>query len=522
MSRDIRTFSPGDFVIRVDLPRFDIRAMSIACADKMNQFKIYTLGIESVKGIVKIPVADRGSLSQITLSTPDLQRNTQQYFDPLLFIQQGGFAALCAYIVLSLLRFVERKGGWNSLLDGPRKSFWFMSSGAFFCFLPWLLAYWPGHFTSDSIHIWWAARNPDVFLHEHPLMNIIYYRFLQQFWDHFAAVGIFQILVMAFLGSYIFYDLNKKGLSWWFIMPFYLWFVTSVPVGLYNITLWKDIPFAVTVLFWSYFFVKLNWNRTNGITLEIHNGSAALFLLLLCSCLFRYNGLIYLALIPLGLVFYRIVSLRKMAWLVLSLLLIISVVVIGTSRINKNSDFVVGLGKKIAVNLWHADFQKNMTHLIMQYPKILDNRDQYTWYRDDGVVHWHYAFARERKYNNFVKFYSYEPKSVMLHGGLNRLVQMSHESPLVYLSWNPVFILFLLPLCFLYKFFPLLSAYGYLLWTQMLALLIFLQNIQGSMHHDWRYHYYLVLTGFFLIPILLLDLMNQKKLNWLRAKSAFS
>jgi hypothetical protein len=522
LSRDIRTFSPGDFVIRVDLPRFDIRAMSIACVDKMNQLKIYSLGIESKKGTVKIPVADRGSLSQITFSAPDLHRNTQQYFDPLLFMQQGGFAALCTYIVLSLLRFVERKGGWNTLLHGPRKAFWFMSSGAFFCFLLWLLAYWPGHFTSDSIHIWWAAKNPDVFLHEHPLMNIIYYRFLQQFWDHFAAVGVFQILVTALLGSYIFYDLHKKGLSWWFIMPFYLWFVTSVPVGLFNITLWKDIPFALTVLFWSYFFVKLNWNRTNGVTTEIHRGRTALFLLLLCSCLFRYNGLIYLVLIPLGLVLYREVSLKKMAWLILSLLLIFSVVVIWTSRINRNSDFVVGLGKKIAVNLWHANFQKNTIYLFNQYPKILDNRNRNTWYRDNGVVRWHYTFTRENKYHEFVKFYPYEPKSVKLHGVLNRLVQASHESPLVYLSWNPAFILFLLPLCFLYKFFPFLSAYGYLLWTQMLALLIFLQNIQGPMHHDWRYYYYLVLAGFFLIPILLLDLMNKKKMNWLRAKSAFS
>jgi len=183
---------------------------------------------------------------------------------------------------------------------------------------------------------------------------------------------------------------------------------------------------------------------------------------------------------------------------------------------------VAGLGKKIAVNLWHANFQKNMAYVIMQYPKILDNRDQYTWYRDDGVVRWHYAFTRERKYHDFVKFYPYEPKSVRLHGVLNRLVQASHEVPLVYLSWNPVFILFLLPLCFLYKFFPFLSAYGYLLWTQMLALLIFLQNIQGSMHCDWRYHYYLVLAGFFLIPILLLDLMNQKTMNWLRVKATFS
>ena len=86
-----------------------------------------------------------------------------------------------------------------------------MFLGGVFSFGSWLLAYWPGHFTSDSVHVWWAAKQPGFFLYEHPVMNVIYYRFLQQFWDHFAAVGVAQILLTSLLGSVFFTFFIKKA-----------------------------------------------------------------------------------------------------------------------------------------------------------------------------------------------------------------------------------------------------------------------------------------------------------------------
>ena len=41
------------------------------------------------------------------------------------------------------------------------------------------------------------------------------------------------------------------------VLPFYFLFITSIPIGLYTITLWKDIPFALLVVFWAFWFVKL-------------------------------------------------------------------------------------------------------------------------------------------------------------------------------------------------------------------------------------------------------------------------
>ena len=48
------------------------------------------------------------------------------------------------------------------------------------------------------------------------------------------------------------------------ILPFYFLFITSIPIGLYTITLWKDIPFALLVVFWAFWFVKLVFEEERG------------------------------------------------------------------------------------------------------------------------------------------------------------------------------------------------------------------------------------------------------------------
>jgi hypothetical protein len=397
----------------------------------------------------------------------------------------------------------------NVLLGEKRLSFWLMFSGAFVCFSLWLLAYWPGHLTTDSIHIWWAAKKPDYLLHEHPFVNILYFRFLQQIWDHFAMVGFFQIFVASLLGSYIFYHLYKNGLSFLFILPFYLWFITSVPIGLYNISLWKDIPFAFLVVFWAHYFVRLRLNRLNERN-EPQMGFIALILLLLGVSLFRYNGLIYLILIPLGLALYQRISLKKIISVFLIVLLITSAGILFTSLMAKH-DFVFGLTKKFAVRLLETNFVENIENIAKQYPRIFDDRNKYTWWRDNEVVRWHNAFTKEKKYNDFVKYHDNRPKSEPLFLILDSLMRSSHGSPYVWLTWNPFYLLYLFLLGALYRWFPLVSAYAYVLLTQTFFLLMFLLAIHGGPDFDWRYNYYLYFAGIFLIPLVMLDIIRKRQ-----------
>jgi hypothetical protein len=503
VKRNKEIFESGDFTAMVNLPRYDIDRIQIKASEGLQQFRIDAVTILSQKGEVILPVREGGMLSGTSLS--EVPRNTKQFFDAVHFIQQVSFAALCTYLLMCLGRFVRSRGGVKLFLIGEKRIFfWLMFSGASLCFSLWLLAYWPGHLTSDSIHIWWVAKNPGYFLHEHPFVNILYYRFLQQIWSHFAVVGVFQIIATALLGSYIFYHLHKNGLPVILIIPFYLWFITSVPIGLYNITLWKDIPFALLVVFWAYYFVRLRLNQLKGREVP-HMALFILILLLLCVSLFRYNGLIYLILIPLGLVFYQRVALKKVAAVSLIVLMIVFAGILSTSIMAKH-DFVVGLTKKFAVQLLNTNIFKNINNIAKQYPHILDDQNKYTWYRDDGVVRWHNAFTKEKKYNDFVKYYDYKPKSEAIFIFLDGLMRSSHKRSYAWLTWNPFYLLYLFLLGIFYRWFPLVSAYGYVLLIQAFFLLMFLSVIHGSPDFDWRYNYYLFLAGIFLIPLVMLDI----------------
>ena len=504
VKRGKNIFASGDFTAIVNLPRYDIDHLQIKAPDGLQQFRIDAVTIVSQKGRVELPVREGGEPSGISFS--EVPRNTKQYFAPAHFIQQACFAALCAYLLMHLWRFIRLRGGMKLFLIGEKRLFfWLMFSGALLCFSSWLLAYWPGHVTTDSIHLWWAASNPGYFLHEHPFVNVLYYRFLQQIWNHFAVVGVFQIVATALLGSYIFYNLYKNGLPVILIVPFYLWFITSVPIGLFNITLWKDIPFALLVVFWAYYFVRLRLNKINGREKEPLMGLFILIPLLLCVSLFRYNGLIYLILMPLGLVFYQRAALKKVAVVALVVLILASTGIIFTS-IMAGHNFVTGLTKKYAVQLWNTNIYTNITNIAKQYPRILDDQHKYTWYRDDGVVTWHNAFTKEKNYNNFVKYYDSKPKSETIFIFLDGLTRSSHKKSYAWLTWNPFYLLYLFLLGIFYKWFPLVSAYGYVLLTQAFSLLMFLLIIHGSPNFDWRYNYYLFLAGFFLIPLVMLDI----------------
>lgn len=504
IKRNNKIFAPGDFTAKVNLPRYDIDHLQVKVQDGLQDFRIKAVSILSQKGEIVLPVRGREVLSDISFS--EIPRNTKQYFHPVHFIQQAGFAALCAYLLMCLWQFIRTLGGMKQFLIGEKRIFfWLMLSGALLCFLPWLLAYWPGHLTTDSIHIWWAASNPGYFLHEHPFINILYYRFLQQIWNHFSVVGIFQIIATSLLGSYIFYNLYKNGLPFILIMPFYIWFITSVPIGLHNITLWKDIPFALLIVFWAYYFVNLQMDKSTGYDKNLRMGFFTMFMLLLCVSLFRYNGLIYLIIIPIGLVIFQNIALKKVVVVSIAVIMIVLCGIITTSIVAKH-DFVLGLTKKFILQLWNTNTFKNISSVAKQYPHIFNDQNKYTWYRDDDVVIWHNNFTKDKKYNDFIKYYDYKPKSETIRSFLDRLIMSSHKKKYSWFTWNPFYILYLFLLGIFYKWFPLMSAYGYVLLTQTFFLLIFLTVIHGAPDFDWRYHYFLYLAGIFLIPLLMLDI----------------
>jgi hypothetical protein len=527
VERNREIFAPGDFTAKVSLPRYAIHRIQIETPEGLQAFRLHAVTIVSQKGEVALPVRGEGLFSTISFS--EIPRNTKQYFHPLHFIQQLIFAALSAFITLFLFRFVWIRGGIkNVLVEKKRYLFWLMFMGGVLSFGAWLLIYWPGHFTTDSVHIWWAAKQPGYFLHEHPVMNVIYYRFLQQFWDHFAVVGIVQISLTSLLGSYIFYWLHKKGVPLYIIMPFYFLFITSIPIGLYTITLWKDIPFALLVVFWAFWFVKLGFEKKEGGARHSRREIIILFLLLIVMGLFRYNGIVYFVSVPAGLALLRMISPKKV--LIGSVCtLMMAVLLISMTVMLDKSHFVISQSRFFINRVRGAGTVETVKRIVDQYPTVLDIniiKKRVIWYdtweRDSDVTQWHYNFARKKGYHEWMRYILCEPKSEKLYELLNTLKLRSTNEPWVYFTWNPFYLLYVFPVCFLYRLFPLTAAYGYVVLSQVLILLWVL----GPYNYNWRYYYFLLFSLYFLIPVIFLDALGlwrriqdpERKGRWLTCR----
>lgn len=506
VEKNSRTYAGGHFLARVDLPRYDIRRLQIASAEAIQTFRLESIMISSAKGDVSVPLIGSGLLSSVGFS--DISRNNRQYFHPLHFLQQFIFAVISAFIALFLFRFVRIRGGIkNVLVEKKRYLFWLMFLGGIPAFGAWLLVYWPGHFTSDSVHIWWAAKQPGYFLYDHPVMNVIYYRFLQQFRDHFAVVGVAQIFFTSLLGSYIFYWLHKKQVPLYIILPFYFLFITSIPIGLYTVTLWKDIPFALLVIFWAFRFMRLVFEKKEGGTRHSRKEIIVLFLLLIALGLFRYNGIVYFVIVPVGLALAGIIPPKKVIIGSVCVLMMAGLLVSMTVMLDKNH-FVISRSRFFTDRMGSSGIVETAKQIIKQYPTVLDiniikKRAIWydTWYRDSGVTQWHYDFAKKKGYNEWIRYIPCEPKSQRLYKLLNTLNLKSTNEPWAYFTWNPFYLLYVFSVCFLYRQFPLTAAYSYVVLSQVLILLWVL----GPYNYNWRYYYFLLFSLYFLIPVIALD-----------------
>jgi len=138
--------------------------------------------------------------------------------------------------------------------------------------------------------------------------------------------------------------------------------------------LWKDIPFALLVVFWACTLVKLYRERQNGSLFWTGQKIVALFLLGLALGLIRHNGIVYLVILPSMFVFLRIVPTKKV---LIGLSIIISTGIIGWTALQyiKNVpglDFIAQQIRHYTVDRSVQNIVKNPDRLVRDYIKIFD------------------------------------------------------------------------------------------------------------------------------------------------------
>ena len=516
----------GGFSVWAKMPRYAMESLRLSFPPGTSLTSL-ALRIRSGK-VIQLPLPDEQeeglATGQVIVAHPT--QHLKRYFHKGWILYQAIFAALLTWLVCTLRSFVQRQGGLKTVLFGRAfRLFWGFFFGACAVYTMYLLAFWPGLMSVDSLNIWRAAWLPDIMINDHPVLNVIWYTFLLHLWNYTAVVPLSQIILLSFLIAAFFSFCHRQGVSLLLLLPCYALLLFSIPVGCYTIALWKDIPFALLVVFWglvpAYFFVrKRAVQKQDGaeskypLRLTLSSGFA-LLLLFLALLLFRHNGIIYLAVIPLLFIIGRLVRIPRILTIVSCCagVLVLWLVIFPPKTI-KSASYFQDLTQSYLQKINQESVLSRVKQGVFRYPRLLDLKKN--WQESDA---WHYflgdryahTFLRQTGWNDAHKYASPETDALFpaLRTTLLKVYEESLEYPWIYFSWNPFLLLYLFPLSMLfYRQFPLSALFSSVIMVQIIALLFLVGTV------NWRYYYFVLLGGYFLLPLVLLDsrflLLKQK------------
>lgn len=177
------------------------------------------------------------------------------------------------------------------------------------CWLPYYLYQYPGIMTPDSINQFTQVLGIAPYSNHHPWSHTMLFGFFYHIGyaltgNMVIAVSCYTLFQMCLLAGSIAYFIST--LRSYRIRPFVLLLITAfyalVPYhAVFSVTIWKDIPFAAAVLFFSCTLLRLIYKR------QALFGEMAVFILSgIMICLFRSNGwYAFLLALPFLLYVYR-------------------------------------------------------------------------------------------------------------------------------------------------------------------------------------------------------------------------
>ncbi len=500
----------GRFTVSMAMPRYGIRTLRVesnaalsALSTKISTDDGETRNLEGF-------AYGKGFNFPMTEISKQLGRS----YHPHRFFFQFLFALLSALLVANILTFAYRFRGFKDILIyDQRYIFWLMLlfSCTFFSF--WHISFWPGVTSNDSLEIWRAAQIPGLYLGDHPPLNVIFYLYLSQFWNDVAVVPFAQNFLTSLLIAYIFFTLFRKGLPLSCLISFYVLITLSLPVGLYTIVLWKDVPFALIVVFVGFKLARYYVEKRNK-TLHISGKEwFSLFCLTLALAGFRHNGVLYLVIVPLIILLFGIVRIRPIV-LAASFSAVISLgaLLFFFPSSSNTSNF---LASQTKVYLNQAMDKVSFAYLKKcgdKYLGIFDvNQKDMQWDLIHLCVYGRYTndFLRNLRWNDVYQYLPVPSNKLKKESEKTAwtLYWKSYEVPWVYFSWNPIYMLVLFPILpLMYRRLPMTSLFSLYIFIPT-AILVFL-NI-----FNWRYYYYAHLASYFLIPLIITDCIARTKRN---------
>ena len=496
----------GRFTIHMPMPRYHVGTVRIAAKAP---FSVTSANITTEDGRT---IGLNGFEYRRGFNYPmsKIRPQLKNYYHPERFIFQVVFALISAWILSSLLFYAGRFHGIRDLFINDRRYlFWGMLIGSMGVFSFWHLSFWPAITSNDSLEIWRAALIPGIYLGDHPPLNVLFYLYLSQFWNNVAVVPIVQNFLTSLLIAYIYFSLYRRGLLLPLLLTLYLLTVLSIPIGLYTVILWKDVPFALLVVLLGFKLALYCRRSRNGQRSLSKSEWAGLICLTLILAGLRHNGVLYVFIVPFLILMFGIVRIRPVV-VVVSFLVI---VLVGGFFFVSGSSTSRYLTNQTRAYLDQAMDRASFDYLKKSGQSYFGIFDVHQTTMQWDLVHlcangrYTYNFLRHLRWNDVYPYIRYPDNAIMkgMQETAWNLYWKSYEKPWVYFSWNPVFmlVLFLLTPLFFRKV-PMAALFSLYIILPVGAL-VFLNIL------NWRYYYFAYLASYFLIPLILTDSIATRK-----------
>jgi hypothetical protein len=189
------------------------------------------------------------------------------------------------FLFICTLLKIDGKLSSNSRLNKKR---WLVYALPLFLgYFFYLLIYWPGLMSPDSLDQW-NQLSTGVFSDWHPAFHTFFEWVLTRLWDSPASIAVFQILVMGSLIGWGLAEFEKVGTPKWANWLTVGLFLVLPDFPVMTVTLWKDVPYSLAILFLSILALKIIFS--NGKWLEGKFAWIVVGIAAALVALFRHNG----------------------------------------------------------------------------------------------------------------------------------------------------------------------------------------------------------------------------------------
>ena len=227
-----------------------------------------------------------------------------------------GIATIIYIVILFLYEKViptinQKEDKTIRLFNNKKSNFFILWGIIMLVWLPYFLKYCPAIITPDSLDQIYQTQGINVLSNHHPVFHTFIIaialnigKLIGNYNVGVAIFTVFQMLVLSAIFAFTLYTMSKKNINNGIKIGTFIFFAFYPIFGMYSITIWKDIPFAIVMLLFILQLVDLVYNEKEFLNSK--KKQIFLIISMILVIMFRNNGIyVVLLTIPFLLWFYR-------------------------------------------------------------------------------------------------------------------------------------------------------------------------------------------------------------------------